>query len=139
MTRNRRAVPDPEALDIGVENNRGTNIQHIALDRSDRLRVSLRQPSGHETYIERPLVEETFGKKPGTDSILPAGMSTLLGVAGLILLVCLVVILVVLLLRRKRKEKKYPPYSTSSCSAYGDVSQSRENAGTRYSGDSSEV
>lgn len=139
MTRNRRAVPDPEVLDIGVEKNRGTNIQHIALDRSDRLRVSQRQPWGGETYIERPLVEGSLGKEPGIDSVLPAGMPTLLGVAGLILLVCLVVILVALLLRHKRKEKKYPPYSTSSCSAYGSGSNSRETAGTRYSGDSSEV
>lgn len=132
-------MPDPDALDIGVENNRGTNIQHIALDRSDRLRVIQRQPWGHETYIEHPLVEGSLGKEPGTDSILPAGMPALLGVAGLILLVCLVVILVVLLLRRKRKEKKYPPYSTSSCSAYGNGSNCRENTGTSYSGDSSEV
>lgn len=139
MPRNRRAVPDPAALDIGVENNRGTNIQHIALDRSDRLRVSQRQPWDRETYIERPLVEGSLGKGPGTDSILPVGMPTLLGVSGLILLVCLVVILVALLLRRKRKEKKYPPYSTSSCSAYDNGSNRRENAGKRFTGDSSEV
>lgn len=139
MTRNRRAVPDPEALDIGVENSRGTNIQHIALDRSDRLRVSHRQPWGDETYIEHPLAEGTSGKNPSADSILPAGMPMLLGVAGLILLVCLVVILVVLLLRRKRKEKKHPPYSTSSCSAYSSGNSSREMVGTRYSRDSSEV
>lgn len=139
MTRNRRAVPDPEALDIGVENSRGTNIQHIALDRSDRLRVSQRQPWGRETYIERPLVEGSLGKEPATDSILPVGSPTLLGIAGLILLLCLVVILVVVLLRCKRKEKKDPPYSTSSCSAYGNGSNSRGTAGMRYSGDSSEV
>lgn len=139
MTRSRRAVPDPEALDIGVENSRGTNIQHIALDRSDRLRVSHRQPWGEQTFIEHPLAEGTSGKKPSTDSILPAGMPTLLGVSGLILLVCLVVILVVLLLRRKRKEKKNPPYATSSCSAYGSGSSSKEMAGMRYSRDSSEV
>lgn len=132
-------MPDPEALDIGLENSRGTNIQHIALDRSDRLRVSQRQPWGHETYIERPLVEGSLGKEPATDFVLPAGMPTLLGVAGLVLLVCLVVILIALLIRCKTKEKKYPPYSTSSCSAYGSGSNSREAAGTRYSGDSSEV
>lgn len=129
-------MPDPEALDIGLENSRGTNIQHIALDRSDRLRVSQRYPLGHETYIERPLVEGSSGKEPGNESILSAGMPMLLGVAGLILLVCLVIILVVLLLRRKRNEKKYPPYSTSSCSAYD---RSKETARTTYSGDSSEV
>uniref|UniRef100_A0A8B9HIC2 Fras1 related extracellular matrix 3 n=1 Tax=Astyanax mexicanus TaxID=7994 RepID=A0A8B9HIC2_ASTMX len=138
LTRHRRSVPDPEALDIGAENNRGTNIQHIALDRSDRLRVSQRQPWGRETYVERPLVEGSASKEPGSDSALPAGMPTLLGVSGLILLVCLVVILVVLLVRRKRKEKEYPPYATSSCSAYSSAN-SRQTTSTRHSGDSSEV
>uniref|UniRef100_A0AAR2LKM0 Calx-beta domain-containing protein n=1 Tax=Pygocentrus nattereri TaxID=42514 RepID=A0AAR2LKM0_PYGNA len=138
MTRHRRAVPDPEALEIGVENNRGTNIQHIALDRSDRLRVSQRQPWGRETYLERPLVEGSSGKEPGSDAALSAGMPTLLGVAGLILLVCLVVVLVALLLRCKKNKKEYPPYSTSSCSAYSG-SNSRQTTSTRHSGDSSEV
>ncbi|XP_051993005.1 FRAS1-related extracellular matrix protein 2-like isoform X2 [Xyrauchen texanus] len=131
-TRSRRAVPDPEALDISAENNRGTNIQHIALDRSNRLRVS--QPWGRETYLEHPLVEGSLGKGPGTDYSLPAGMSTLLGVAGLILVICLVVMLVVFLLRCKRKEKKYPPYSTSSSTAY-----SKEATGMMHNRDSSEV
>uniref|UniRef100_A0A671KDL8 Fras1 related extracellular matrix 3 n=1 Tax=Sinocyclocheilus anshuiensis TaxID=1608454 RepID=A0A671KDL8_9TELE len=130
QSRSRRAVRDPEAFEIGAENNLGTNIQHIALDRSNRLRVS--QPWGRENYLEHPLVEGSLGKGPGSDSSLPAGMSTLLGVAGLILLVCLVVVLVVLLMRRKRKDKKYPPYSTSSCTAYN-----REPM--RHNVDSSEV
>ncbi|KAK7166140.1 hypothetical protein R3I93_006042 [Phoxinus phoxinus] len=130
QSRNRRAVPDPEAFDIGAENNRGTNIQHITIDRSNRLRVS--QPWGRETDLEHPLVEGSMGKGPGSDFSLPAGMSTLLGVAGLILLVCLVVVLVVLLMRRKRKEKKYQPYSTSSCTAYNKKP-------TRHNVDSSEV
>lgn len=130
QSRSRRAVPDPEVYEIGAENNRGTNIQHIALDRSNRLQVS--RPWGHETYLEHPLVEGSMGKGPASDSSLPAGMSTLLGVAGLILLVCLVVVVVVLLMRRKQKEKKYPSYSTSSCTAYN-----REPA--RHNLDSSEV
>ncbi|XP_076830846.1 FRAS1-related extracellular matrix protein 3 [Brachyhypopomus gauderio] len=138
MTRHRRAAPDPEALDIGVENNRGTNIQHIALDRSDRLIVSQNQPWGHEIYLEHPLVEGSLGKVPGSDSALSASLPALLGVAGLILLVCLVAILVALLLRHKRKEKEHPPYSTSSCSAYIS-SNSREAMRMRHSGDSSEV
>lgn len=129
-SRSRRAVPGPEAFEIGAENNRGTNIQHIALDRSNRLRVS--QPWGRENYLEHAVVEGSLGKGPGSDSSLPTGTSTFLGVAGLILLVCLVVVLLVLLMRSKRKEKKYPPYSTSSCTAYnGDP--------MRHNVDSSEV
>ncbi len=77
-------------------------------------------------------MEGILGKGPSSDSSLPAGMSTLLGVAGLILLVCLVVVLVVLLMRRKRKEKKHPPYSTSSCTAYNKEPM-------RHNVDSSEV
>uniref|UniRef100_H3DK22 Fras1 related extracellular matrix 3 n=1 Tax=Tetraodon nigroviridis TaxID=99883 RepID=H3DK22_TETNG len=39
------ATPDLTLTqDIGIENNRGTNIQHIALDRTDRMVVSQRQP-----------------------------------------------------------------------------------------------
>ncbi|KAA0722212.1 FRAS1-related extracellular matrix protein 2 ECM3 -like protein [Triplophysa tibetana] len=132
QSRHRRAVPDPETLDIGAENNKGTNIQHIALESSNRLRVS--QPWGRETNLEHPLVEGSLSKEPGSDFSLPAGMSTLLGVAGLILLVCLVILLVVLLMRRKRKEKKYPGYSTSSCAAY-----SRNTSNVRSNRDSSEV
>ncbi|KAG5285317.1 hypothetical protein AALO_G00002060 [Alosa alosa] len=123
--RQRRSAPDPDALDIGIENSRGTNIQHIALDRSDRIRVSQRQPwalepsAGHQ---EHPLVEGSLGREPDSDWALPVGVPTLLGVAGLLLLLCLLALLVALLVRRKRAErKKCPPYATSSSSAYRDT------------------
>ncbi|XP_076151609.1 FRAS1-related extracellular matrix protein 3 [Alosa pseudoharengus] len=123
--RQRRSAPDPDALDIGIENSRGTNIQHIALDRSDRIRVSQRQPwalepsAGHQ---ERPLVEGSLGREPDSDWALPMGVPTLLGLAGLLLLLCLLALLVALLVRRKRAEKKTcPPYATSSSSAYRDT------------------
>lgn len=139
-TRHRRAAPalsDPTvAQDIGVENNRGTNIQHIALDRSDRMVVSQRQPwaPNRDTRLERPLLESS-GREPADSSTLPM----LVGLAGLILLICLIVTIVVLLLRRKKKEKtnEFPPYTTSSSSAYTGYSQSP--AGMWSSSDSSEV
>ncbi|XP_045572526.1 FRAS1-related extracellular matrix protein 2 [Salmo salar] len=150
LGRYRRAAPAPDlAQDIGTDNNRGTNIQHIALDRTDRLVVSQRQPWGgrdragsdrDSPFLERPLLESS-GREPVDTSTLP----TLVGLAGLILLTCLVAMVVILLVRRKRKNQKksqFPPYSTSSCSAYsGGSGNSREGMmGTGHcSLDSSEV
>uniref|UniRef100_A0A4W5NXS4 Fras1 related extracellular matrix 3 n=1 Tax=Hucho hucho TaxID=62062 RepID=A0A4W5NXS4_9TELE len=150
LGRYRRAAPAPDlAQDIGNDNNRGTNIQHIALDRSDRLVVSQRQPWGgrdraesdrDSPFLERPLLESS-GREPVDTSTLPM----LVGLAGLILLTCLLAMVVILLVRCKRnnqKKSQFPPYSTSSCSAYsGGSGNSREGMmGTgRSSLDSSEV
>ncbi|XP_023190178.1 FRAS1-related extracellular matrix protein 3 [Xiphophorus maculatus] len=136
--RQRRAAPalsgPAVAQDIGIKNNRGTNIQHIALDRSDRMVVSQRQPwspSG-DRLLERPLLESS-GREPADTSFLPM----LVGIAALILLICLIAIVVILLLRHKRKEKEaqFPPYATSSSSAYSGY----RPAGMWSSSDSSEV
>ncbi|KAL1023755.1 hypothetical protein UPYG_G00045680 [Umbra pygmaea] len=148
LGRYRRAAPAPVlAQDIGADNSRGTNIQHIALDRSDRLVVSQRQPwvgrdrAGSERdSLERPLLESS-GREPVDSSTLPM----LVGLAGLILVICLVAVVVIMLVRRKRKnqdKRQFPPYSTSSCSAYsGGSSNSRVGMMGRghSSSDSSEV
>jgi len=139
-SRHRRAAPafsGPALVqDIGIENNRGTNIQHIALDRTDRMVVNQRQPwsSNRDPLLERPLLESS-GREPADTSYLPM----LVGVAGLILLICLIATIVILLLRRKRREKEthFPPYNTSSSSAYTSYSQGP--AGMWSSSDSSEV
>ncbi len=74
--RHRRAAPafSSPALtqDIGVENNRGTNIQHIALDRTDRMVVSQRQPwsPNRDPLLERPLLESS-GREAADTSTLP--------------------------------------------------------------------
>lgn len=125
-TRHRRAAPafSAPALadDIGIENNRGTNIQHIALDRTDRVVVNQRQPwsPNRDPVLERPLLESS-GRDPADTSTIPM----LVGIAGLILLICLIATIVILLLRRKKRDKKaqFPPYTTSSSSAYGGYSQ----------------
>lgn len=138
--RQRRAVRDASELaltqDIGVENNRGTNLQHIALDRADRMVVSQRQPwsPNRDSLSERPLLESS-GREPADTSTLPM----LVGLAGLILLICLIATIVVLLLRRKKREKKtqFPPYTTSSSAAYNGYSQG--SASMWSSSDSSEV
>uniref|UniRef100_A0A669EDI1 Fras1 related extracellular matrix 3 n=1 Tax=Oreochromis niloticus TaxID=8128 RepID=A0A669EDI1_ORENI len=139
-TRHRRAAPSfsapAVAQDIGIENNRGTNIQHIALDRRDRIVVSQRQPwlPNRDSFLERPLLESS-GRELTDTSTIPL----LVGVAGLILLICLIATVVILLLRRKKREKKsqYPPYATSSSSAYNGYSHSP--AGMWGGSDSSEV
>ncbi|XP_067106912.1 FRAS1-related extracellular matrix protein 3 isoform X1 [Osmerus mordax] len=142
LGRSRRAAPSAPALaqDIGVDASRGTNIQHIALDRSDRMVVSQRQPwtpsRERQPLLERPLLGSS-GREPLDTSTLPM----LVGLAGLILLICLVAIVVILLVRRKRrdKESQFPPYATSSSSAYGGSSCSGGTTSTRQFSDSSEV
>lgn len=138
--RHRRAAPafsvPGVAQDIGVENNRGTNIQHIALDRADRMVVSQRQPwsPNFDPLLERPLLESS-GRELADTSTLPM----LVGLAGLILLICLIATIVILLLRRKKREKKtqFPPYASSSSSAYNGYSHG--SAGMWSSSDNSEV
>lgn len=135
--RHRRAAPDRGPVqDIGVENNRGTNIQHIALGRADRMVVSQRQPwsPNRDALLERPLLESS-GRELADTSTLPM----LVGLAGLVLLICLIATVVILLLRRQKSEKKtqFPPYATSSSSAYNGYSQGL--AGMWSSSDNSEV
>lgn len=145
LQRHRRAAPSFSgpalAQEIGIENNRGTNIQHIALDRPDRMVVSQRQPwspgwdrDHRDPLLERPLLESS-GREPADSSTLPM----LVGVAGLVLLICLIAIIVILLLRRKKREKEshFPPYASSSSSAYHGYSHG--SAGMWSSSDSSEV
>ena len=135
------ALPSPNgAQDIGVDNNRGTNIQHISLDRADRVVVSQRQPwsPNRDALLERPQLESS-GREAADTSTLPM----LVGLIGLVLLVCIIAAVVILLLRRKRREKssQFPPYATSSSSAYGGHSQghSQGPAGMWSSSDNSEV
>lgn len=126
--RRRRAAspqfPGPAlARDIGLENSRGTNIQHIALERADRLVVNQRQAwsPNRDPLPERPLLESS-GREPVDSSTVPM----LVGLGGMVLLVCLgATAVVLLLLRRKRREKKaqLPPYASSSSSAYGGHSR----------------
>lgn len=137
--RQRRAAPafsNPGLTqDIGVENNRGTNLQHIALDRADRMVVSQRQPwsPNRDPILEHPLLESS-GREPSDTSTLPM----FVGLAGLIVLMCLIATIVILLLRRKKREKtQFSSYNTSSSSAYSGSNQGPVNIWS--SSDSSEV
>lgn len=130
------AFPDPSLTqDIGVENNRGTNIQHIALDRTDRMVVSRRQPWSHK---QNPVLEHTQLESSSREQTDAYTLPMLVGLGGLVLLVCIVATIVILLLRRKKKEKsQLPPYATSSSSAYS--AYSRGPVSMWSSSDSSEV
>lgn len=140
LQRERRAAsafPDPSLnQDIGVENNRGTNIQHIALDRTDRMVVSQRQPWSHNQnlFLERPQLEGSSREQTETYTL-----PMLVGLVGLVLLVCIVATIVILLLRRKKRGKKtqLPPYAASSSAAYSGYSQGPVSMWS--SSDSSEV
>uniref|UniRef100_A0A3B3S0X1 Uncharacterized protein n=1 Tax=Paramormyrops kingsleyae TaxID=1676925 RepID=A0A3B3S0X1_9TELE len=83
---------------IGAENNRGTNIMHIALDYS-RQRTS----AGGEIFADGVVPQELarHGKE--------AGLVTTVGVLVGLLLFILVVILLILFVYSKKKEKKAAP------------------------------
>ncbi|XP_077574702.1 FRAS1-related extracellular matrix protein 3 [Stigmatopora nigra] len=117
VPRHRRAAPTG-ARDIGEDNDRGTNIQHIALERGDRVAVSQRRPwfssPEREPALERPLVGRSGGEN--SDSVT---LPLIIGTVGLFVLACLIAVVVVALVRRRKKEKQQlPPYATSSSTAY---------------------
>lgn len=140
MHRQRRAASallDPTLTqDIGIENNRGTNIQHIALDRTDRMVVGQRQPWSHN---QNPVLEHTQLESSSREQTDTYTLPMLAGLAGLLLLVSIVAMIVILLLRCKKEKKKtpLPPSTTSSSSAYSAYSHGL--ASMWSSSDSSEV
>ncbi|XP_006879676.1 PREDICTED: FRAS1-related extracellular matrix protein 2 [Elephantulus edwardii] len=101
--RGTRSVP-PVTWEIGAENNRGTNIQHLALDRSDKKQTPL-------------------GKDP-PDGILPREFNhpgadiSLVTVAGAVavglLTVCVAVVAVMMCRSREKARRKDAPHSSGS-------------------------
>ncbi|XP_042325617.1 FRAS1-related extracellular matrix protein 3 [Sceloporus undulatus] len=127
--RTRRAISDTPALaqDIGVDKNRGTNIQHIALDRSNKIVIKQKDKSQEGKAYEKPILEITGSEVE--DRIVPI----IGGAAGLLLLCCTVMIIVFLLKRRGRSADG----KADSCINY---SNSNETVTTQHSNsDSSEV
>lgn len=93
----RGAAEAPElAKDIGVENNRGTNIQHIALDRTSKKQVPQR-----EVVVNGVLPRELNNQSSGVNIVTIVG-----GAAAIFLAICLIVIIILLLKRRQNSEKK---------------------------------
>lgn len=98
LRRMRRAISDSLALaeDIGADKNRGTNIQHIALDRHNKITIKQKGLSPAEKAYEKPVLEITGNDVE--DKLIPI----VGGAAGLLLLICTVLIIVFLLKRKGR-------------------------------------
>ncbi|NWX16774.1 FREM2 protein, partial [Aegotheles bennettii] len=126
--RSRRANPDAPAFmqDMGADKNRGTNIQHIALDRSAKAVITQNvAPAGAQHH--RPALE--VRSRDSGSSVVPVTG----GVVGLLLLICTAVITLLLLKQRQQPSpgKSKVPIGHSSSS---------DTVTTRHSSsDSSEV
>uniref|UniRef100_A0A1A8MS37 Fras1 related extracellular matrix protein 2b n=1 Tax=Nothobranchius pienaari TaxID=704102 RepID=A0A1A8MS37_9TELE len=104
--RSRRSASDvPDIVDeIGEGNNRGTNILHIALDRSSQRKMS---PDGE--IVTKSNNPHELNKREGDD-----GLVLIIGVFVGLLFTVLIVIVVVLLVRAKREKKEVPRNSSSA-------------------------
>lgn len=93
----RGAEQAPElARGIGVENNRGTNIQHIALDRTSRKQVPQR-----EVAVSGVLPWELNSQSEGISIVTIIG-----GAAAVFLAICLIAIIILLLKWKQNSDKK---------------------------------
>uniref|UniRef100_A0A3P8SR40 FRAS1 related extracellular matrix 2b n=1 Tax=Amphiprion percula TaxID=161767 RepID=A0A3P8SR40_AMPPE len=104
--RPRRSANDvPDIIEeIGVNNNRGTNILHIALDRSTQRRTS----PGREIFTKGNIPRE-LNQRDSDDRLV-----LIIGVFVGLLLTVLLVIVVVLLVRSKQEKKEVPKNSSSA-------------------------
>ncbi|XP_026524411.1 FRAS1-related extracellular matrix protein 3 [Notechis scutatus] len=114
LSRSRRAVSDIPAVaqDIGTDKNRGTNIQHIVLDRSNKITLKQKEWSPAGKPYEKPVLQI-----PGSnaeDKIIPI----IGGAIGLLLLLCTVIIIILLLKRKGHstdgKTSSFPNHSNSN-------------------------
>ncbi|CAG09021.1 unnamed protein product, partial [Tetraodon nigroviridis] len=104
--RSRRSANDvPDIVeDIGVNNNRGTNILHIALDRS-----SQRKTSPESGIFTKGVVPRELNQRDNSDE----GLVLIIGLFVGLLLMVLLIIVVVVLVRSKREKKDAPKKSSS--------------------------
>ncbi|XP_052422928.1 FRAS1-related extracellular matrix protein 2a isoform X2 [Carassius gibelio] len=100
--RSNRDVP-VLAEEIGPENKRGTNIMHIALDRSRR-----RSASGEELFADGLSPRELSGRGVEEDTVTVAG-----AIVGLLLTVLVVIVLALMVRSRLTPVKKAPRVSSS--------------------------
>lgn len=103
--RSARGVPDL-AQDIGAENNRGTNILHIALDHSTQ-----KQPNLHEESQAEGVIPRELNHMDSSDDQLVLIIGILVGLLLTVLLVALIILVV-----RSRREKNVtdPPRGSNS-------------------------
>lgn len=107
-SRSRRSASGVPALakDIGAESERGTNILHVALERSSEHQL--------RPKVNIQSVVVTTGSKP-TDSE-DNGVIMIIGILVGLLLTVVLLVLVVLMLRSKKEKEKItePPKGSSS-------------------------
>uniref|UniRef100_A0A672LVH6 FRAS1-related extracellular matrix protein 2-like n=1 Tax=Sinocyclocheilus grahami TaxID=75366 RepID=A0A672LVH6_SINGR len=120
--RSANRVPDL-AQDIGTENNRGTNILHIALDRSAQ-----KHPNLHEESQAEGIVPRELNQRDSSDDRLVMIIGILVGLLFTILLVILVILVV-----RSRRDKNITESPKGSSSTEPMMTQGLD------SNDSSEV
>ncbi|KAK7882972.1 hypothetical protein WMY93_029146 [Mugilogobius chulae] len=102
----RSTVDTPDIVEqIGESNNRGTNILHIALDRSSQVRTS-----PEKEVLTKGIIPREVNRKSdhGDDRLV-----LIIGVVVGLLLTVLIAILVVLLVRSKRGRKDTPKTPTA--------------------------
>lgn len=107
QNRSRRSTNDvPDIIEeIGVNNNRGTNILHIALDRS-----SQRRTSPEREIFTKGIIPRELNQKDNSDDRL----LLIIGIFVGLLLTVLIIIVVVLLVRSKQGKKEVPKSSSSA-------------------------
>lgn len=105
--RSRRSAKDvPDIIEeIGVSNNRGTNILHIALDRS-----SQRKTSPEREIFTKGIIPRELNQRDNSDDRLVLIIGIFVG----LLLTVLIIIVAVLLVRSKREKKDVPKSSSSA-------------------------
>lgn len=103
--RSRRSNRDVPILaeEIGPENNRGTNIMHVALDRSRR-----RAAPGEELFADGLSPRELSGRDAQEDAVTVAG-----ALVGLLLTILVVVVLALMVRSKRTPTKKAPSVSSS--------------------------
>ncbi|XP_051896776.1 FRAS1-related extracellular matrix protein 3 [Pristis pectinata] len=130
FSRSRRSAPKvPDvAQDIGAEKSRGTNIQHIALDRTNKIIISQKDylPSGEQYHKPSLLAVD----RESEGSILPV----VGGAGGLLLLACIATI-IFLLLKRKNPPASRKQSSNRRCAGSNET----VTTGQSCNSDSSEV
>lgn len=105
--RSRRSAKDvPDIIEeISVSNNRGTNILHIALDRS-----SQRKTSPEREIFTKGIIPRELNQRDNSDDRLVLIIGIFVG----LLLTVLIIIVAVLLVRSKREKKDVPKSSSSA-------------------------
>ncbi|KAM8975891.1 FRAS1-related extracellular matrix protein 2 [Pelodytes ibericus] len=94
--RKKRDVTDPTTEEIGIENNRGTNIQHIALERNNKKQIPQK-----EVNLDG-IIPREVNNKDGEVSVI----TIVVAIAAILLLAICLITIAVLLLKHKKKSKK---------------------------------